>query len=170
MIFKLFTHGGMWACWYSWQHNLFPPGECAKGPHGLPWQEYPQTTVPQLLSWHSGLPGKWQKAADGRLWPRKEQRSSYQWLSVTELLEPSMHWKHLRHRSIVRVVKRTAEEASILLDSYSVKSESETFLSALFPAILFTATHPPPLPSKSRIYVREIPVPCKLFLPMLSGH
>lgn len=45
--------------------------------------------------------------------------------------------------------RRTVEEASILLDAYSVKSETETFLSALFSAILFTATSP--LPSALQI-------------------
>ena len=142
------------------------PGSVTRDLTAFQWQDCTQTTVPRSLSWHSGFSGRWQKAVDGRLWPRKEHRSSYQWQS---------YWSHVCTGNIMDtgLLSGWSEDSGgsfhftrLLLNE---KWKWNIFICSLFCFIVYCKQPPRPRP-RSRINGREISVPCELFLSMLSGH
>lgn len=129
------------------------PGSVTRDLTAFQWQDCTQTTVPRSLSWHSGLSGRWQKAADGRLWPRKEHRSSYQWQS---------YWSHVCTGNIMDtdLLSGWSEDSGgsfhftrLLLNE---KWKWNIFICSLFCFIIYCKPPPAPAPDPGSMVGRSL--------------
>ena len=166
IIFKLFTHGGMKACWYFWQHNLLPPGECDKDlmtfhSKSAPWPLSPSCS-PDTQAYLGG--GRRQRT--GGCGPGKNTTAAIndcQWQS---------YWSQVCTGNIVDTdllsgwsEKDSGGSFHFTRRLLSEKWNWNIFICSLFCYIIY-CNLPPPLrpPNPGSMLGRS------LFLPVLSGH